>query len=671
MAVTATKYREQVSRGIIMKSNSCYRITVLLFMSVVLGACGGESGPASTVDESLDNTQAVQDFYAANPDLFTFATIDDLPDDLVWEDGMEQEEIGSPEAVKGGTYYATLEDFPPTLRTIGPDSNSSARSWIRDNYMLTWAMPHPNTNEFHPGIANAWSIVPEDNKVYVKINPEARWTDGVKITSDDMLFAFYFYLSDYIQAPFTTNYFQTEYTNITRYDEHTFAITVPKAKPDMASRVLTGSGVPQHFYKEFGEDFTERYQWRYAPHAGAYYIDPDEIDMGVNIVLHRLEDWWAKDNKYFKNRYNPDRINLSVVRDAAKRYEAFRRGDMDMFRIATADMWYDNLPNDDPDVANGYIHKTTFYNGGARSNWGLWMNSARPMLNDREVRLGIQYAANWDLVISNYFRGDMERLKTQDDGYGEFSHPDLTARPFDIEQAQVHFANAGFTQRGPDGILVNAEGERLALTLSTHYERFSDVFTILKEEAIKAGLELRIEMMDAAAGFRKAQEKQHDIYFVSFSPFQGEMYPRMWSYYHCDNAYDQAFLEDGSINPDRRPKPQTNNLQSTCMPEMDPLIDEYQDSDDKERMIELSHQILQAHYEYASFSPGFVEPFYRTAYWRWVKWPEEFNYRLTTYPYEAFVHWIDTEAREETMAARSAGTAFEPHIAIYDQHREQ
>jgi microcin C transport system substrate-binding protein len=650
-----------------MNTKLSYRIVALMVMALALVACGGDSEPTVT-DSGLDITQEVMDFYAANPELVTFAAIDDLPDDLVWEDGMDQPEIGSPEATKGGTYYELLDDFPPTLRTIGPDSNSSSRSWVQGYYQLPYAYPHPNTNEFIPGIAESWAIDPERKTVYIKINPAARWTDGEAITADDALFAMFFYYSDYIQAPFSTNYYKTEYTNITKYDDYTFSMSVPKVKPDMASRVLQVVPVPQHFYKELGEDFPERYQWRYEPHSGAYAIDDQNINMGVNLVLERLDNWWAKDNKYYRYRFNSDRIMLNVVRDPAKRYEAFRRGDADILRITTAEYWYDNLPDDDPDIAAGYIHKNTFYNQGPRSNWGLWMNSSRPLLDNNDVRLGIQYATNWDLVISNYFRGDPERLNTQDDGYPEFSHPSLKARPFDVDLALEHFAKAGFTEYGPDGILVNADGQRLALTLSTIYDRFTDVFTILKEEAAKAGLEFRIEILDGASGFRKALEKQHEIFFISFAPAL-EMYPRMWEYFHSDNAYDQAFLEDGSVNPDRVAKPQTNNLQSIAIAELDQLVDEYQDSDDKQRMIELSHRIMEVHYDYASFSPGWVEPYYRTAYWRWVRWPEGFNYQYTTYPFELFVHWIDEDAKRDTEAAQEERRTFEPSIRIYDQYQ--
>ena len=181
-------------------------------------------------------------------------------------------------------------------------------------------------------------------------------------------------------------------------------------------------------------------------------------------------------------------------------------------------------------------------------------------------------------------------------------------------------------------------------------------------------MEFRIEIMDGAAGFRKVTEKQHEIYFMSYAP-SNEMYPRMWEYFHSANAYDQAFLDDGSVNPARRPKPQTNNIQSIAIPELDALIDEYQNSDDKERMIELSHQIMEIHHDYASFSPGWVEPYYRSAYWRWVKWPEGFNNKFSMYPYEYFVHWIDEEAKAETDAAMREGRAFDPNIAVYDQFR--
>ena len=114
-------------------------------------------------------------------------------------------------------------------------------------------------------------------------------------------------------------------------------------------------------------------------------------------------------------------------------------------------------------------------------------------------------------------------------------------------------------------MLVNSQGQRLSFTLSSGYQSMQDVLTILREEALKAGLEFRIEVLDGTASWKKVQEKQHDIHFSAFGAFL-EMYPRYWEHYHSDNAYDQAFLEDGSVNPERQVKTQTNNLETFAIP---------------------------------------------------------------------------------------------------------
>ena len=126
---------------------------------------------------------------------------------------------------------------------------------------------------------------------------------------------------------------------------------------------------------------------------------------------------------------------------------------------------------------------------------------------------------------------------------------------------------------GPDGILVNEAGERLSFTLSSGYESLKDVMTILKEEAAKAGLEYRIEVLDGTASWKKTQEKQHDITFVAFN-VSPEMYPRYWETYHSVNAYDKPWLADGRPSPARKLKPQTNNLQSIANAELDARIED-------------------------------------------------------------------------------------------------
>ena len=355
---------------------------------------------------------------------------------------------------------------------------------------------------------------------------------------------------------------------------------------------------------------------------------PQDIDKGQSITLTRNKDWWAKDKKFWRYRFNFDRIRLNVIRDSAKAFESFHRGDLDVFGLNTPDYWYEKLPDDDPLVQAGYIEKSVFYNQVPRPTYGLYMNESRPLLDNRDIRVGIQYATNWGLVIKQYFRGDYVRMRTTADGFGEFTDPNIEPRPYSVEKALASFAKAGFTKRGPDGILVNDAGQRLSFTLTTGFDTLKDVMTILRQQAARAGLEFRIEVLDSTAAWKKVQEKKHDIALTAFSVFP-EMYPRYWETYDSVNAYDKPFLADGKPNPQRKPKPNTNNLTCIAIPELDALIDRYRASNDVNEMRKLAFQMEQIIYDDASFSPGFVIPFYRTGYWRWVRWPEGFNAKLT------------------------------------------
>lgn len=635
------------------------------------------------VQEALERGEIGADEIAARSaagefePFFRFKTAADLPADLEWEDGSDLPDLGSPAATKGGTLYGALSDFPRTLRLYGPDANGSFRPWILDDMRMQLGNRHPNDTSidakgnfrYFPGVAAAWAADMDNATVYVRLNPAARFSDGTPITADDMMFTFYLLQSPHIRAPWYNNNFQRSYSHITRYDKHTFSLTLPEAKPNIYSRTLELTILPTHFFYEYGEDYVDRYQWRFVPTTGPFVIAPEDIKKGRSITLTRNPDWWAKDNKFWRNRFNADRIQLTVIRDSAKAFEAFKKGELSMANLTLPEYFYEKLPVSDPLVTDGYVDRAVFYNDVPRPTYGLWINTGRPLLNDRDVRMGINYAINYRKVIDEFFRGDYARMRTTADGYGDFSHPTLQARPFDVEQALAHFAKAGFKQRGSDGVLVNAAGERLSFTVTTGYETLQGTLTILREEALKAGLELRLEILDGTASWKKVQEKQHDIAFVGFN-VSPEMYPRYWETFHSVNAYDIPWLADGTPNPERQLKPQTNNLLSLANPQIDRLIEAYRASDDVAAMQQLAFQLEELLYEEAAFIPGFVIPFMRTAYWRWLQWPEDFNVKLARSANQYHLAWINQEVEAATRAARRTGATFPVVDRVYDQYRE-
>lgn len=655
---------------------------------LLLAGCGKNDSSSSTSSASSDSGASsfpgmeadLARTVKAQADFYKTAALADLPTDLKWEDGADLPEFSSPDAKEGGTFHYYITDFPRTLRTIGPDATGGIRPYILDYVAVPWVNPHPNVpGAIYPGLAKEWAVDPKTKTVYFKIDPDARWSDGVPITTDDLVFSYYYMRSPLLNEPWYNDFYSKTYSSITVYDKLTFAITLAEWKPDAVLRAGNNVPIPRHAYGDFGPDWIQKYQWRPVPTTGAYEVVEKNIEKGRAVTITKVKNWWAHDKRFWRHRFNPDRYRLEVIRDPDKAFEAFARGDLDMFPLGQPKYWYESLPDTHPAVAAGYIVKTKFFNQIPRPDYGLWINSSKPQLSDNQVRVGLQYATNFDLVCAQYYRGDAVRLETRSDGYGWDMNPDVRARHFDPVRARAEFAKAGYDHQGPDGILQNAQGQRLSFTVTTYSSALRDLLSILQQEALKAGVEYKPEILDSTTGWKKVQEKNHEIALIALSR-SVEMYPRYWEMYHGTNAYEDAYLGPdgkpvdkyslGTPNPHpEKIRVQTNNMTETFIPALDKLIEQYDATTDMPTIKTLASQMEKIIYDDASWVNGWALPFHRTGYWRYVKWPKDFNVMQSRSAEEMFLHWIDEDAKKETEDARKSGKTFPPQILTFDQYK--
>jgi len=655
---------------------------IALVVAFTLG-CGQKkpTGPAAGVTPVESPMEAeLARTLKEQADFYVFKTAADLPSDLRWEDGLDLPVFADPTAKKGGTFHTFITDFPRTLRTVGPDANGSFRAFLRNNTEPLFVDEHPNLpGALIPGVANQWALSAGTKTAYYRIDPEARWSDGRPVTTADVVFTFYFYRSPHLRDPWYNDFYTANYRQLIVYDALTFALVHPENKPDLIARFAGFAPYPRHAFGDFGPGWIDLFQWRNLPRVGAYVILDKDVEKGRAITLTRQKDWWAADRRFNRGRFNPDRYRFEVIRDPDKAVEAFARGDLDFMPLAAPKYWYETLSENHAEVAAGRIVRFKFYNRIPQPDWGLWINSSKPLLNNLDIRLGIHHAVDFDLVCRQYFRGDAERLQTRSDGYGWRTHPTIGPRPFDPVKAREYFARAGFDRQGADGVLTNEAGQRLSLTLTTGRQEMRDMLPILKQEAVKAGLELKLEVLDATTGFKKVQEKNHEIALLALSRAV-ELYPRYWERYHGSNAYLDAYTLDGKSVPvatgsEASPRPQqvrtqTNNMTMTFIPELDRLIEAYDRSETLVEMKRLAVQIEAIIHADAAWVPGWKVPFYRGAYWRYIKWPEGFNAMRSTTPERYFLHWIDSDEEEEIAAARRTGRTYPAELQTFDQFKE-
>ncbi len=593
-------------------------------------------------------------------DFLKIGSADEVPKDLVWKDGMDQPEIGDPAALKGGVFRRFIPSFPPTIRPFGDNSNNSFRGDAYDYIELPMVSLHPETMKEIPGLAKAWAESPDGRTVYFKLDPEARYSDGVPVRARDFLVAVYLRVSDHIVNPYAKQFYRENIAQIAIYDDTTVSVSLPETKAYAAA--LAGAITPSapHFYSEYGADYNERYQWRFPPTTGAYEIRPDDVVKGVSITQTRVKDWWARDRKYYKHRFNPDKIVHTVVRDESKAFELFRAGELDTFYLTRPELWYEK--SEIEPVHKGYIERVTFYNRYPKIPRGLYLNVAKPPLDKLDVRIGIQHAMNWQKVIDVMFRGDCQRLNAFNEGYVTFSDPSIRSRPYSIELAREAFRKAGYTVEGKDGILSKPDGTRLSVSVSYPVMPVYDrMFAILCEEAKACGFELRLDGLEATVSYKKVMQKQHEMTLSSWmiSP----PIPDFHQFLHSSNAVD----DKGAL------KPQTNNIFSWRRADTDELSEKVRTARNAEELRDAAWKLQRIMHDEAIFVPAYAVDYMRLGSWRWVRWPDcpetRFSPPVVFDPHEVFVFWIDEKAREETQHARRNGDVFPESTRVIDDYR--
>ncbi|WP_330961794.1 extracellular solute-binding protein [Photobacterium sp. 53610] len=589
-------------------------------------------------------------------------TAAELPAGLKWQSNLHEPLFASPQAKFGGTFHTYIESFPQTFRTVGPDSNGRFRSWLLDSRPAA-VTRHPNTYAWIPDIASEWAYGDDDKTVYFRINPNAKWSDGKPITADDFTFVLTFMRSKDIVAPWYNTFYNQQIEDVIKYDGLTFAV-VSAEKRNAEELMLYANlrPIPAHFYQPktdknndgIQDNFVRYYNFKPEPSAGPYYVD--EIKKGKSISFkHVGKDWWGYTNPYYQHRYNVEKIRIKVIRDKDIARQHFEKGDLDSFWLDTPELWREKAQT--PNFENGYIHKFWGYNQTPMGAGGLWINTAKPLLDNLDVRQGIALASDFDGLIDKVLRGDVIRKPNpMGIGHGDYTNTDIKAPPFNPELAIRHFEKAGFSQIGPDGIRVNQQGQRLSFAITYSYGYLTPQIAYLKEQAKLAGLEFTLNLVDGSSAFKYVLEKKHELSFHNMGTSE---IPQYWEYFYSANAN----------------KPQNNNFTNYSTPELDRLILAYRSEFDLEKKKAEARQIQSIIADASVIVPGYMRPYAREAYWRWLQIPKPAMTKLTEFlfPSGTFqdfgTFWIDESRKKETKAAMKSGRHFEPVTIVEEKYK--
>ncbi len=166
-----------------------YFITTIIVL--FLYGCGSGSDKKSQ-QSSASNLQSIEKDLSTAPEKGGYG-FEKIASSLgystyTWSQDKDKTFFGDPKAKKGGVLNYIHTYFPNTMRIHGQNSNLLINTQTIASLCYESLLSlHPVTLEFIPNLATHWHISDDKMTYKFRINPDARWWDGMPVTSDDVI----------------------------------------------------------------------------------------------------------------------------------------------------------------------------------------------------------------------------------------------------------------------------------------------------------------------------------------------------------------------------------------------------------------------------------------------------------------------------------------------------
>jgi microcin C transport system substrate-binding protein len=252
------------------------------------------------------------------------------------------------------------------------------------------------------------------NKLWVafELRPEAKFSDGMPITADDVAWTFNTLLTQGRPS------FRIQMADVKDVvvESPTRVVFHFKSNENRELPLILGGMpvLPKHFFA--GRDFTKPLA---DPPIGSGPYRIASFEMGRNVVFERRSDWWAANLPTAKGTNNFDRVRFEYFRDSTVAMEAFKAGQIDLRSENISKNWA--TAYDFPAVQKGLVIKGDFKHHLPTGMQGYAMNTRRAVFANPLVRQAMAEAFDFEWENKNLFYNNYVRTLSY------FSNSDLAS----------------------------------------------------------------------------------------------------------------------------------------------------------------------------------------------------------------------------------------------------
>jgi peptide/nickel transport system substrate-binding protein len=417
---------------------------------------------------------------------------------LAFATGCTGEAGGVPGESKTGTitpaYGDTLiEASIGNVSSLIPNITSDSASHEVGDLMYNGLVTLGKDLEVTPELAKSWSFSKDCLTLDFKLHDDVRWHDGRPFTAEDVVFTWETTINPKTPSPYKSDFQDVD--RVEALGPHEVRVTYkrPYAKALLSWAVPM---LPRHLLARWvaeGKIREAPQNWTAPVGTGPYRFQ--EMKSGEKIVV-------VANQEYFKGRPSISRIVYRIIPSQATIFLEVKAKGVDVAALTALQY---KRQTEFPAFEKAY--NKFRYPGSGYTYFGL--NLKDPRFSDRRVRLAFAHAINKQELLDGVVLG-LGRRATGPFRPGTWAdNPDVKGVPYDLRKAAALLAEAGWTTRNSEGLLVkNGQPFRFEVLTNQGNDERKKVAEIIQASLRELGVGVEIRILEWAALLKEHIKKR-------------------------------------------------------------------------------------------------------------------------------------------------------------------
>ena len=367
--------------------------------------------------------------------------------------------------------------------------------------------------EFEGEIAD--SVTTEDNKNFiVHIDEKATWSDGEKITADDVVYtalrltspvigntSMMYYVFEGVGDDGFTEEGAESIDGIKAIDDATVQFTT---KEEMSLTTFENSyarylmTLPKHVIEQYSEEELKTAEWFNHPDvvSGPYMVTDFDVDHYIS---------YQANGNYWKGAPKIAKLNIKIV-SGSQLYAGLQSGEIDITQPTMS-----VIPQEDYDSIEGLSNVNVVY-GEPVTNQSVFIQTKN--VPDVRVRQAMLYAIDRKMVLEQLLKGKGEVVDGFLSSASPFYDDSIVPVEQDVEKAKELLAEAGW-----DG------SQTLRFYVNSGDSAFVNAANVFVAQWAAVGIKVEVQTVDFSTLMSVAGTNDYDILAVQYTYAPVDPYP--------------------------------------------------------------------------------------------------------------------------------------------------